>query len=319
MIDIPLASAIRMEGLALRLSLPAWVWRGSTQFLRRISRRRGHQRQVQSLRETRHIDPVTALVKDADAWRRCLQEPLRVLDVGARGGPLPAFCVFEEVLHLTLVEPDPHEARRLRRDWGRNCAVLAIALGATDTKATLHVTRNPGGSSLLAPDGDGVVAHVKRSRRSDASRFEVDEEIPVPVTSLQQLSRQESTHFEILKVDTQGSEGPIIQGLGVERPLLIQLELTDDIPIYRGEWPASRVLQIVHSMGYITLRRPRSRHGDWILLRDPQQITSAAGAERALIACCVMGVAVEAAHALAGSFKSLPLAQAILVVGNPTN
>jgi hypothetical protein len=32
-----------------------------------------------------------------------------------------------------------------------------------------------------------------------------------------------------------------------------------------------------------------------------------------------MGVAVEAAHALAGSFKTLSLAQSILVAGSPKN
>ena len=79
-----------------------------------------------------------------------LPRPVRVLDVGARGGAQwPWVSLPQDCLDLTLVEPDPDEAERLRADSARHGrgTVLPVALWSEETTLTLHLNRSPGTSS----------------------------------------------------------------------------------------------------------------------------------------------------------------------------
>jgi FkbM family methyltransferase len=85
-------------------------------------------------------------------------------------------------------EPDAQEAERLREDLNRpgrwrTGTVIPAAVGSREGTATLHVTRNPGMSSLLAPDPD-----VAR-RFWLAGKSRVVSTAQVPVAPLDDLAR----------------------------------------------------------------------------------------------------------------------------------
>ncbi|MFM8563138.1 MAG: FkbM family methyltransferase [Acidimicrobiia bacterium] len=307
MINLPLALAIRLEGVAARLAVPSWIWRRPTLYLRRVAGNTRTRAAILAITERRAHDTRTRTVVDCEVWASLREDPIEVLDVGARGGPIPAFRVFADVLRMTLVEPDPREARRLQRRWRSSCTVVETALGASDSYATLHVTRNPGGSSLLHPDDIGISSHLQRSRRSDLERFRVEEKVSVSVETLERLAIRLGTRFEVVKIDTQGSEGPIVSGFGDVRPLLVQVELTGDVPLYQGEWKAEDVVHHLSELGYLPIKRPLSHHGDWVFLRDPRKITERKHVERAIVAACILGALEPAVPVLATAHNGIPL------------
>ena len=136
---------------------------------------------------------------------------LRFVDIGGRGGAFLPITALARFADYVAFEPDPEEAVRLRDDLSRpdrwrTATVVPAAVGARTGTATLHVTRNPGMSSLLEPDPDIA------ARFWLAGKFKVVSTAQVPVAPLDDLARQygfEDATF--IKLDTQGTELDILR------------------------------------------------------------------------------------------------------------
>lgn len=177
------------------------------------------------------------------------------LDVGARGGPLPFLERFEALLETTLCEPDPVERARLE-DAGYQ--VIGALLGDHPGETELKLTRNPGNSSVLSPDGPmmGYYGGV-------TDRFDVVEEITLPIVPLDHVVRDRSgTPFDLVKLDTQGSEDSILAGGETARPLMWITEAST-AQLYRDQSTIFQVGQRLYENGYVlfdlSLRRIRPR------------------------------------------------------------
>ena len=139
-----------------------------------------------------------------------LPRRLGVLDIGARGGvQWPWHQLPPDCLDLTLVEPDPDEAERLRRDLAssRGGAVLPTALWSEETTVQLHVNRSPGTSSVFAPNFNLL------NQFPDPQRFEAMSTIAVETKTIDGLAaegRLRDTDF--VKIDAQGAELAILSG-----------------------------------------------------------------------------------------------------------
>ena len=157
--------------------------------------------------------PVAA--KGLDAFRALGASPLGVADIGSRGGAHPIFREVAPLLEVVGFEPDAEECQRLQAEAGgsggfRSLTYLPCALGETDRKQVLQVSRSRGASSFYAPN------RALLDRFPDAGRFDVVATASVPVRSLDSLLADPEVpmprHLDFIKVDTQGSELEILRG-----------------------------------------------------------------------------------------------------------
>lgn len=173
---------------------------------------------------------------------RLLSSRVTMLDVGARGGLLPPFQRYAKHLDAILVEPDPVEAEGLRSSGFR---VIDKALGSGHDKAVLHITRQPGASSLLSPDGPFMDFYAHGT-----SRYEVLKTVELETTTLSDALAPMVDRLDLLKLDTQGTELDILKGMGVYRPLFIQTEVAM-LPIYTGQCMMWDVMAHLWPLGYM--------------------------------------------------------------------
>lgn len=167
---------------------------------------------------------------------------LLYLDIGARNGPESKMAYYEEYIDFTLVEPEPNEAARLKR---MGYQVIEKAIWKEDGKATLYVTRSPGSSSMLKPNGPFAI--YKSGYRKER---EVEKEVELETLSIASVSKQLGQNFDYIKIDTQGTEYEIIQGIDPHWPLFIETEVSL-AQIYHDQHCFYEVGNELYQRGYI--------------------------------------------------------------------
>jgi FkbM family methyltransferase len=130
-----------------------------------------------------------------------------VVDVGANEGrwsrALLAIACPEQ---LIAVEPSPVVLPALHAalDGRSGVKVVEAAVGAAAGKALLHVTEHGNNSSLARPLSEEMDALY-------GSGYEIAHELPVPVTTLDELTR-DLPEVSLLKIDVQGFERFVLEG-----------------------------------------------------------------------------------------------------------
>jgi len=157
---------------------------------------------------------------------------ITLLDVGARGGPQSKWVKYilsGDVIPI-FVEPEESEAESLKKSYP-NALVIPYALSNKRKKGRLHITRNPGCSSLLEPNLEFLNLY------SVAPAFYVNHVIEIEVYPFYELAVSESLPIiDVMKIDVQGLEYEVLQGLGdyIKNILVIELE-AHFYPIYKGQ------------------------------------------------------------------------------------
>lgn len=174
-----------------------------------------------------------------------LKTRIEFADIGARGDLHPFARAFASVVNLKLFEPDAGEAASLgdRLITLPNATVAPVAIGASFTRRMLYVTRKPGGSSLLHPQGP--MQKLIQRNHPDLSRFDVVETVEVSVVPLHSAMSK----LDHLKIDTQGTALEVLEGLGNLRPLLIEVEV-EMAEIYSGQSTIFEVGGLLRRLGY---------------------------------------------------------------------
>ena len=161
-----------------------------------------------------------------------MDESLVVVDVGVRGGPHPRWQPLRNRVQIIGVDADPAECARLIAEAsGIPARYVHYALGRRDgEQATLHVTRQPGCSSLLAPNTEFLRAF------SYGREFDVVKTVPVVLTSLDTMCDRERIVPDVIKLDTQGSELAILEGgaRALEAACLVETEVEFN-QVYSGQ------------------------------------------------------------------------------------
>ena len=130
---------------------------------------------------------------------------LTVIDVGSAGGLHRRWQPYREAISAILFDPREENAGgRLGRGGTR---IYPVALGDTEGEARLHLTALPNMSSFLEPDSIALGRYRNKGRDS-----RVVETAQVPVQRLDSLVAAEGFRPDVLKVDTQGSEGQVLDG-----------------------------------------------------------------------------------------------------------
>jgi FkbM family methyltransferase len=173
------------------------------------------------------------------------------LDVGARNGLAPRWDLVARagLIEPVFVEADTDEAKRLARRY-RNVRLIDCAVGAEDgATGELHLTREPGRSSLLQPD-------LERLREfGDASGWDVVERRPLPLRRLDRVWPSGCAAPDFLKVDVQGFELPVIEGMGAlfDRVRCVELEVMLS-PVYVGQPSLAEVADFLMARGFDLVR-----------------------------------------------------------------
>lgn len=162
--------------------------------------------------------------------------PIVAVDIGARAGPPGAWTALLPHLHLVALEPDPEEAARLRDALARrgpaHFVVLPEAAGPGGEQHILHVARDPGKSSLLAPATEVV------ERYGRAEEFDVVATREVTTRSLASiLAGIGVDEPDLLKLDVQGFELEVLRSLHdrqLDGLLLVESEV-EFVALYQGQ------------------------------------------------------------------------------------
>lgn len=148
---------------------------------------------------------------------------LTVMEVGARGGIGPQFQPYADCTDFILCECEPEEAERLRRQG--HMVVDRLIAGEEVEAQAFHVTRNPRVSSSRMPQGR-MLPFIAGAMDPDPERFDVQETLSLPTTTVDAVERSFGRRVDILRLDTQGTEWEILSGMQSACPVLIETEVS---------------------------------------------------------------------------------------------
>jgi len=134
-------------------------------------------------------------------------DPVTIVDVGARWGFNAEWQVFGESLKVLCFDPDAQECQRLNSSAGPNVVYVPAALGKEAGMATLHVTALGASSGLYKTNMDYF------SRLLNGDNGAVVREQSVQLTTLDEaLSRLGAPAVDFIKLDAEGAELDVLLG-----------------------------------------------------------------------------------------------------------
>ena len=173
------------------------------------------------------------------------------LDVGAQGGfnsdkffPNKYNIFFENV----LIEPIKTEAQKLINDK----YIINKGLWSKKDKKKLYILGNRlGSSSMYEPDKKKFDIH--NIKEKNYKNYIVTDTLDVECDSINNLlSELNIKNLDYLKIDTQGAELEILNGLGNYRPLLIKIE-THIFSMYKDVPSWHKLLDYLYELNYVVI------------------------------------------------------------------
>ena len=173
------------------------------------------------------------------------------MDVGAQGGfnsdnffPDKYNTFFEDI----LVEPIKAESEKLKNKK----FVINKGLWSKKDKKKLYILQNRlGSSSMYEPDKDNFDIH--NIKKKDFKNYDVTDTKHIECDTLNNLlSELEIRSLDYLKIDTQGAELEILNGIGKYRPLVIKIE-THIFSLYKNVPSWHHLLNLLYELNYVVI------------------------------------------------------------------
>jgi len=183
------------------------------------------------------------------------------VDVGAAHWLPHHWRPYANEFDFVLVEPDPAackgleaEVARLARGTQRYSIVRAAVSGTGGTRP-FYRTNQPTGSSMLKPavlqEDDRALFDFPGAADGSDYVFPVTEMEIETITLAEVMGRTRHNAFHMIKLDTQGTELEIVQGLGekLTETVLVQME-TGDHGFYLGKVGLADTLHYMSAQGF---------------------------------------------------------------------
>jgi len=181
-----------------------------------------------------------------------VKNPLIYVDIGARGGAQDITKEFLKVLHFVFCEADEDEAKNLTSNFSAGrFSIIKNAISDSPSVRTLYLTKSRGASSLLTPSGNFIGFFGNADR--DLSRFAIEKEVQVETLPLSLSMPEEIDVVDILKIDVQGLEFEVLNGMGSFRPFVICTECSTT-EFYLGQKTLFSVGLLLENLGYMPLQ-----------------------------------------------------------------
>ena len=173
------------------------------------------------------------------------------LDVGAQGGfnsdkffPNKYNIFFENI----LIEPIKSEAEKLSNEK----RIINKGLWSKQDKKKLYILGNRlGSSSMYEPDKKKFDLH--NVKEENYKNYDVTKTTEIECDSINNLlSELNIKNLDYLKVDTQGAELEILNGIGNYRPLLIKIE-THIFSMYKDVPSWHKLLNHLYELNYVVI------------------------------------------------------------------
>ncbi|MBT5400684.1 FkbM family methyltransferase [bacterium] len=167
---------------------------------------------------------------------------LNIVDIGSRGGVENGLLKYIDCMNVSVVEPD--EDAPLKS--GDNIKVIRDIIGSDRGKSILNICKNPIFSSVLEPNGNFLDLYTA----SNTKGFSVEKRVTLKTCTLEDVIMQGYGGVDYLKLDTQGSEFDILQGIGSFRPLIIKTEISY-VPLYKDQTVFFHLGKFLYDSGYV--------------------------------------------------------------------
>ena len=157
--------------------------------------------------------------------------PLYIVDVGARGGMHSRWDKLNSFYKGILFEPDPKEYKSLKSKGEEHLIVLNSALSDSAGELDFHLCQNSGASSVYWPNINFL------NKFPETERFNVIKNIKVETDTLNnQLKKNNILDIDFMKIDTQGHELSILKGSVDYLENLVGLEVeVEFVPLYKDQ------------------------------------------------------------------------------------
>lgn len=174
------------------------------------------------------------------------KHPIRLIDVGARGGLNNNWRKAKRFLSLIGFEPDARAFEDLKKNSAASEVYINSALDKEKKKIDFYHTKQGGLSSIFRPRYDFL------KQFPEWERFAVSEITKEEVDSLDsQLEKHRLEDIDFIKLDTQGNELYILEGAGVALSNVFGLEVEVEFSqMYEGQPLFSDLDKFIRNLGF---------------------------------------------------------------------
>jgi len=174
---------------------------------------------------------------------------INVVDIGASGQMDDRWISLSAYLNVTGFEPNWEECRRLNEgpSHHHSSRYLPFAISGEKGRFPLFKTKSIYCYSLLEPN----LNWLRRLTQTFSSLFEIEGTEVIEAVRLSEIQELQGIDVDIIKLDTQGLELPILSNAGrlLDSAFLVETE-TGFVQHYFGETTFSQIDEFMRSKGF---------------------------------------------------------------------
>lgn len=176
-----------------------------------------------------------------------IQQPLHVVDVGARDGFESHWLKFADNCTLSGFEPDALECAQINQGLkGPNKHCFPYAIWSDEGTYPLYKARFPASSGVLPAEQSYIERHLFQDTLAVCKEFQVE------CISIDFWSRKYNANIDFIKVDVEGGEYFVLKGAAdsLKNSVIACNVETWIAPVHRGQVDIGRTISLMKEMGF---------------------------------------------------------------------